>query len=396
MAIRIPSVQKDTPLAADAHSNLHVHLLGKPRSRYELNTPVLLVDIDALERNISSMSSWANAQHTKLRPHAKTHKSVAVAQRQLAAGALGICCAKLGEAEVMANGGITALHITSPVIAAPAIKRLISLRARVADLMVVVDHPDNVAALASAAAAADTTLQLIIDIDPGMHRTGVATARDAVQLARVIRAQPSLHYGGVQFYCGAEQHISGFDARAQAVGDLTQYLKSVIAVLQADGAAPAIVTGGGTGTHQIDATSGIFTDFQVGSYIFMDSQYLACEFADRGHPPFETSLFVDTRVISVNAYGLVTVDGGLKSFASEAGPPTIVSGAPEGSRYAFMGDEHGAVILPPGATPPRLGEVITFATPHCDPTVNLYDTYCVVSGDMLVDLWTIEARGRSQ
>jgi 3-hydroxy-D-aspartate aldolase len=378
-------------------ATLHAPLLGRPGSRRQLNTPVLVIDVDALDRNIARMAAFAHANDLGLRPHAKTHKSVDLARRQLAAGALGICCAKIGEAEALADGGIGGLLITSPVVSAAAIQRLAALHRRDPDLAVVVDHPTNVAALAQAIAreARGATLRVLIDIDPGFHRTGVASAADAVALSRSIRDQPSLRFVGVQFYCGSDQHIEAYAERSSTVSRRIDYLKHVIEALTLDGAAPGIVTGGGTGTHRIDAALGVFTELQVGSYVFMDEQYRACDL-DGSTTPFETALFVDTRVVSANTAGLVTVDAGLKAFAAESVPPGLVTGAPAGSRYEFMGDEHGALVLPAGTDAPRLDDIVTFSTPHCDPTVNLYDTYHVISGDTLQALWPVSARGRSR
>ena len=158
-----------------------------------------------------------------------------------------------------------------------------------------------------------------------------------------------------------------------------------------------IVTGSGTGTHRIDAEYGLFTELQVGSYVFMDDQYLACDLTgDGADSPYETSLFVDARVVSANAAGMVTVDAGFKAFSTDADAPTVRAGAPDGAKYFFMGDEHGAVLIPPGDTQPKLADRITLAAPHCDPTVNLYDTYHVVDGETLTALWPVSARGRSR
>jgi D-serine deaminase-like pyridoxal phosphate-dependent protein len=373
---------------------LHAHLIGAADSRRRLNTPALVIEIEALDRNIARMAGFARAAGLKLRPHTKTHKSVDIARRQIGAGAVGLCCAKLGEAEVLADAGLTGLHITSPVVSAPGIARLIALAARVPDLSVVADNPDNVLDLARAAQHGGTRLRIIVDVDPGSHRTGVTSAGAAVALAGAIRAATSLHYAGVQFYCGPEQHIEGFAARKAAVIDRAHRLRAVIEELTSANAAPPIVTGGGTGTHRIDAALGLFTELQVGSYIFMDEQYLACELGEPGSEAYDTALFIDTRVVSANTAGMVTVDGGLKAFASDAGAPAVVAGAPAGSRFTFMGDEHGAITLPQGAPAPKLGDVITLTAPHCDPTVNLYDTYHVVEGNVLKALWPVSARGR--
>jgi 3-hydroxy-D-aspartate aldolase len=374
---------------------LHAKLIGAADSRRQLNTPALVIDLEPLERNIARMAEFARSAGIHLRPHTKTHKSVDIAHRQIKAGAIGLCCVKLGEAEVLADASLVGLHITSPVVSPAGVARLIALANRVSGLTVVVDDRGNALQLADAAASSGTSLDVIIDIDPGSHRTGVASAEAAVALARTIRAAPALRYAGVQFYCGPEQHIQAFAERGTAIGKRADLLRTVIDRLSQDGAPPPIVTGGGTGTHQIDAALGLFTELQVGSYIFMDEQYLACE-PKPGTTPYETSLFVDTRVVSANTAGVVTVDGGLKAFASDAGVPAIVAGAPAGSRYSFMGDEHGAVTLPPGSRSPKLGDVITMTTPHCDPTVNLYDIFHVIQKGVLKELWPVSGRGRSR
>jgi len=371
--------------------DLHQHLIGRQGSRRDLNTPALVVDADALDRNVAKMAAFAKANGLSLRPHAKTHKSAAIARRQIEAGALGVCCAKLGEAEALTAAGIDGILITSPVVGAPAVARLAALAGKAAGLMASVDHPEAVAALAASGAA----LTLLVDIDPGIHRTGVASPEAALALAQQIDAAPNLTFAGVQFYAGSQQHIEDFAARREAIVERTDYLKGIIALLTENGLKPQIISGGGTGTHFIDAELGVFTELQVGSYVFMDKQYADCDLVGDGAQAFETSLLVDARVISANHPMLVTVDAGFKAFATEAGPPPVVSGAPDGSQYRFMGDEHGALIPPKGVAPPALGEVVTFAAPHCDPTVNLYDAYHAVRGDTLVDIWAIEGRGRS-
>jgi 3-hydroxy-D-aspartate aldolase len=362
-------------------------LIGTPGSRERLATPALLLDRAALDRNVAAMAAFARTSGLALRPHAKTHKSADIARVQRAAGAVGLCCAKLGEAEALAAEGIDSLLLTSPVVTPDGIARLVALNRRMADLAVVVDHPDAVDAIA---ARSEKPLRVLIDIDPGVHRTGVASPEDALALARRIRKTPTLRYGGVQFYCGSQQHIGSFAERRAAIMDRTDYLRAVVDLLTREGFAPPVVTGGGTGTHRIDAELGVLTELQAGSYIFMDREYADCDLG----ATFETALTIHTRVISANHHGRATLDAGLKAMATEAGPPAILSGASPGSRYAFMGDEHGAVIVPEGASAPGLGGRLTLQTPHCDPTVNLYDAYHVVEGDTLVAIWPVTARGR--
>ncbi len=375
---------------------LHRHLVGQQGSRRGLNTPVLVVDRDALDRNIARMAAFAASNALNLRPHAKTHKSADIARRQLAAGAVGLCCAKLGEAEALAQEGITGLLITSPVVSAPAIERLAALNDRTHGLMCVLDNPGVAVATAAAVKArGGEPLTVLIDVDPGIHRTGVAGPTEAVTLFETIASLPSLRYGGVQYYCGSQQHIETFAEREAAMADRIAYLRTVLAALDEAGGKPTIVSGGGTGTHRIDATFGVFTELQAGSYVFMDDQYRACELYPQGVEPFETALLVDSRVISANSPGLVTIDAGIKAFATDAKPPSIVSGAAEGTAYFFMGDEQGAIVHPGGDLPP-LNAIVTLAAPHCDPTVNLYDNYHLVADDTLVDIWPVTARGRSR
>lgn len=370
---------------------LNAHLVGRQGSRRDLATPALVVDLDALEHNIAAMAAFARQAGLDLRPHAKTHKSVEIARRQIAAGAVGVCCAKLGEAEALAQGGIENILITSPVVGTMGVERLTALAARSPGLMAAVDNPDAVAALAASGAA----LTLLVDIDPGIHRTGVADGEAAVALARQIDEAANLAFAGVQFYCGMQQHIEAFGDRRQAIEERTAYLSEIIAALAAAGLTPGIVTGGGTGTHMIDAALGVLNELQVGSYVFMDRQYNDCDLAGDGATRFETALMVDARVISASHPFMATVDAGFKAFATEAGAPPILAGAAAGAAYHFMGDEHGCVVPPGGLAPPKLGEVVTFAAPHCDPTVNLYDFYHAVRGDTLAAVWPIEARGRS-
>ena len=359
--------------------------MSAPRPRRDVPTPALMLDRAALERNIAAMAAFAEAQGIALRPHAKTHKSGAIARRQIAAGAVGICCAKLAEAEALAGDGVHDIHLTSPVVTPDAIARLAALNRRIA-LSAVADHPDNARMLG---AGLDAPLRVFVDVDPGSHRTGVTSAAAAVELARAIAATGTLQLAGVQFYCGSHQHIQDFAERRAAIVERTGYLRSVLDALRDAGFEIPVVTGGGTGTFAIDAELGVFTELQVGSYIFLDREYADCELAG---PRFEPALFVDATVVSANTPGMVTIDAGLKAFATDAGVPVVLGGAPPGSRYAFTGDEHGALL---GGGLPGIGARVTLMPPHCDPTVNLYDHYHLLDGDMVSGTWPVTARGRS-
>jgi len=371
------------------------HLVGRPGSRYALDTPALLVDRDALQRNIAAMAAHARAVGVALRPHAKTHKSVRIAELQVAAGALGICCATLGEAEVMVAGGIPGVHITSPQVTPPKIARLIALNAGAErGLSVVVDHPENLRALDRAAAVAKKPLAVLVDFSAGHGRTGAASAEDLAALARAAVAAEALDFKGIQSYSGNLQHIPVRAERRQRALAQLERLRGMLGRLRESGVAVPIVTGAGTGTFDLDPEGRVFTELQVGSYVFMDVDYLRAMKDGRNAPPFETALFVATSVVSVNAEGYVTTDGGLKCFATDGPAPEVAAGAPPGSVYTFFGDEHGRLTLPAEAAKPALGTMIECVSPHCDPTVNLHDLYHVISGDTLVEIWPVDARGK--
>ena len=375
---------------------LHAHLIGQQGSRAALNTPVLVVDLDQLERNIAAMQALVAARGVALRPHGKTHKSVDIARRQIAAGAVGLCCAKIGEAEVFADGGITGLLITSPVAAPAAVTRLAALAGRSSGLMAAVDNPGVVARLQHALAEAGTTLDVVIDVDPGIRRTGVASPEAAVELAEAIAVADNITLRGVQYYCGMQQHVEDYAARHAAIVERTAYLQSVIDALVAAGFAPEIVTGSGTGTHHIDLELGLFTELQAGSYVFMDKQYLDCDLTGDGGVPFDPSLAVDARVVSANHDALVTIDAGFKSLSTDGGAAQVRSGAAPETMFIFMGDEHAALVAPDIGRTLRPGDPVSLTVPHCDPTVNLYDHYHVVRDGTLVEIWPVSARGRAR
>ena len=381
--------------AAKPDLGVNAHLVGVPGGRWRLNTPALVVDLDLLDSNIARMARFCADSGIGLRPHSKSHKSLEIARRQLEAGAVGICCAKLGEAEIFAAGGIDAILVTSPLVTAEAGRRLAALNRSCADLMVVTDSPVHLDMLAAAAAGSGRPLKVLVDLDVGQHRTGIVPGADAVALARAIAAAPRLHLAGIQGYAGHLQHVGDRSARQADTLAAMQLLADTRAALEREGLACPIVTGGGTGTFDLDPQARALTDIQVGSYLFMDAQYNDVWELDGEPPPFPTSLLVQATVVSANHPGLATADAGLKAFAADAGPPRILAGAPFGTIYAARSDEHGRLELPAG-TSVEVGTVLTCAVPHCDPTVNLYDFYHVVRGDTLVDIWPVDARGRSQ
>lgn len=382
----------EAPSAKDHHDQ---NLIACPGGRLEITTPALVLDLDALDANIAAMAAKAEAQGIGLRPHAKTHKSVAIGRRQMDSGALGLCCAKLSEAEALAAGGLDRFLLTSPVTGSRRIERLIALKQRCRDLMLVVDDEENLQQLGAAAKTHDLSLDLLIDVDVGQQRTGVTSTGQALALAGIIAADDGLNLHGLQGYAGHLQHITGYGERRRASHAALEKLAAVRDALEAAGHPCPIMTGGGTGSHAFDHEAGVLNELQVGSYTVCDVEYDAVDLAGDGASPFRAGLFVYSRVISANHPGFVTIDAGSKSIATDGPAPEVVSGAPKGSRYSVSGDEFGQLDLPSEAEPLKVGDLVILQVPHCDPTINLFDHYHCVRGDALVALWPIEARGAS-
>ena len=313
----------------------------------------------------------------------------------MAAGAVGICVAKLGEAAAMIRGGVSRILITSPIVTADKLERVLALNEVAEELILVVDNRETIDLLASLAAERTKPMQVVIDLGVGRNRTGIPTIPGAVALAEQIKARPSLVLRGLQCYAGHLQHIEDCAQREEEALETMKRIGDARDAIEAVAGPLDIVTGGGTGTYDIDPEAGVFTDLQVGSFVFMDVQYNAVMRRDGTPGPFETSLFVQSTVICANIAEAVTTDAGFKAFATDGPMPEIADGAPEGSAYDFMGDEHGRIVLPAGANGPPIGSVVTCVTPHCDPNVNLHDLYHCVRGDRLVDIWRIDSRGQT-
>jgi D-serine deaminase-like pyridoxal phosphate-dependent protein len=377
--------------AADLGPN--AQLRGVAGSRRRLSTPALLLDVDAMDRNIRRMAEFARSAGVGLRPHTKGGKSVAIARRQVEAGAVGICCTTVGEAEVMGGAGISDILVTSPVVTEEMIARLLLLNERIDGLAVAIDDPRNLEALARTVGDAKP-LGVLVEYDVGQGRTGVADQDAHVALVREAAAAPQLRYRGIQAYYGHLQHIAKFaDRRIEAQQQIAR-IRGLVDRLTNEGMRPEIVSGGGTGTFEIDAAAGIFTELQVGSYLFMDREYVEIEGGGGLTPGFEPSLFVMATVVNATRPGFVVVNAGYKSFATEGGPPVVRSPKLSGTSYKLMGDEHGGVSFDPKSGVLDLADAVEFLTPHCDPTINLYDRYHCVRGDTLVDIWPVDARGR--
>jgi D-serine deaminase-like pyridoxal phosphate-dependent protein len=353
-------------------------------------TPALVVDRSALEANLSAMQTLCDKAGVRLRPHGKMHKCSALGRRQVERGAVGLCAQTVGEAEAFVAGGIRDVLVSSPPQQWAA-SRLAALASR-ARVRAVADHPEQVRWLAAATEDAGAALDVLIDIDPGNHRCGVPPAQ-AVDLAGRVARIPRLRFGGIQMYAGALQHIANRDQRARAYADVIAAARAVVDELRAAGHAVDVVSGGGTGSHAFDLQSGVFTELQAGSYAFMDAEYASCDPSGSDVWPFTQALRIASRVVSANHRMHVTIDAGLKAISTDGPLARVIGGAPAGSTWRPMGDEHGFVVLPEGSSDvPALGDVVWLQPGHVDPTVNLYDVLWVVAEDGTAEPWPIDAR----
>ncbi|KJC54077.1 hypothetical protein UP10_41150 [Bradyrhizobium sp. LTSPM299] len=369
-------------------------MIGCSGSADRLTTPALVVDRALLIGNMVALANLAKRSGLRLWPHAKTHKSSELALLQLNHGAEGISVASVHEAEVLAHAGIRNILITSPVIGTDKIRRLVRLTSLAERLNVVVDNLSNVTELAEASVSAGCSRRLgvLVDVDIGMGRTGVTEVHQVVPLARAISSFSPLEFRGLQGYSGIVQHIQAYSDRRRAYLGQLDLLGKCVQALREAGFQVEMVTGGGTGSLGLDIESGILTDHQAGSYIFMDLQYRNVEiFEGQDHQAFQNSLSVRGSVVSANATGRVTIDCGSKAIAID-GPIPEVKDPLSACSYEYYGDEHGRVSFDDQEV--RLaGSTVELWPPHCDPTVNLHDHLHVVSGNVLCGIWRIDARG---
>lgn len=351
----------------------------------EIDTPALVIDLDAFERNLDTMAALLAPTGAKLRAHAKTHKSPVVAKLQMARGAVGQCVQKVAEAEALAWGGIPDVLVTNQVVSPRKIARLAAL-SRICEVGLCADDEAQVVLAEQAAEAAGIRLKMLVEIDVGMARGGIEAGPPAVALAERIAASPHLIFGGIQAYHGSAQHIREPERRAGAIAEAVARTRRTVEQLKQRGLDCAIVGGAGTGTFRHEATSGVYTEIQAGSYAFMDVDYARNDDA----PPFRHALFVVTTVISRAGQGIVVVDCGHKGVAVDSGMPDVWERP--GLRFAGASDEHGKIVVEDGATP-ALGERLRLVPGHCDPTVDRYDWYVGVRKGRVECLWPIAARG---
>ncbi len=365
------------------------------QSVHDLDTPALLVDLDALERNIAKMARVTAANGIVPRPHAKTHKCPAIARRQMEAGAVGISVAKVSEAEAFFDHGIEELLLTTSNVTPFKIRRAMGLRKQCPGFVQATDTEENARMLSEAAVAAGVTADVVVDVDPGGHRTGVAPGAPALDLAQLLDRLPGLRLRGLLCYDGGSQHVKGFEMRQAQTLERLAAAAETGERMRAAGLDTGIFSGGGTGTYNIDHQIPGLTDVQVGSYVFMDAQYI--EIGGRDNPEvyddFEPSLTILTTVLNARHDGRATTDAGAKACTINR-PWPIVKGE-TGMLYTSGSDEFGTIRYQDPSRTYRVGEKLEIIVSHCDPVVNLYDRMIAVRSGVAQAVWPIAARGMS-
>ena len=385
-------------------------LIGKPV--HDIDTPALVIDMDAMKRNLARMAEFAKKHHILWRPHAKLHKSVLLAKMQIEAGAVGVCVQKTAEAEIMVAGGIYNVYISNQVIAPAKLARVAALTQTVAahggQIAIAVDSIEGVSRLAQAMTAARTAgarsggsaatvIDVFVEIDVGQERCGVKPGPEVVTLALEISKHPALRFAGLQAYHGKAQHLHSAQERRLAIASAVKAVGMARQLIELQGMKPGLVTGAGTGSLVLEAASGVYGELQAGSFMFMDADYAQNE-RDPAQPQFEQALFVKTQVISTHPTHAVC-DAGHKSHAIDSGMPKVHAFDEKTALDYFNGgDEHGILRPSAGSTPlPSLGKMLWLIPGHCDPTVNLHDVMIGVKGGLrtgvVQGIYPVDARG---
>ncbi|AWI86038.1 alanine racemase (plasmid) [Alloyangia pacifica] len=361
----------------------------------DIQTPCLVLDLDALERNIRKMGDYARAHNMRHRVHGKMHKSVDVAKLQIRlGGAIGVCCQKVSEAEVFVRGGIKDVLVSNQVRDPRKIDRLARLPKLGAKIIVCVDDLANVAELAEAAQRHGTTIECFVEIDCGAGRCGVTTSEAVVQIARAIDAAQGLEFTGIQAYQGAMQHLDSYEARRDKLNVAIAQVKEAVAALEAVGLKPDLVSGGGTGSYYFESNSGVYNELQCGSYAFMDADYGRIRDKDGNRiddGEWENAFFILTQVMSHAKSDKAICDAGLKAQSIDSGLPVIYGRTDV--EYVKCSDEHGVIADPSGVL--KVGEKLKLVPGHCDPTANVHDWYVGVRGGKVETLWPVSARGKA-
>ncbi len=370
-----------------ANSQVTTHYLQKGTKYQDLDTPSLLLDLDVFESNIAKMAAFMSQTAAELRPHAKTHKCPIIAKKQIEAGAIGVCCQKLGEAEVMGAHGIEDVLITNQIVGPIKIARLVNL-ARCIDVKVAVDNPANVAALAEAAQAAGLELGVVIEVDVGMQRCGVAPGAATAGLAQQVYRTPGVRLRGLMGYEGHCVTVRNLEERRAKTEKANGLLLENKEAVEAAGIEVGIVSAGGTGTYKITGRRPGITELEAGSYVFMDTTYRQVL------TDFDLSLTVLATVISRPANNRVILDCGTKTLAGDYGTPTI-QGLPPAARWR-LSEEHSIWVYEENEPDLKVGDKVRVIPGHCCSTVNLHDAYHVIQREKVVDFWPIAAARKTQ
>lgn len=361
----------------------------------DIQTPSLVLDLDALERNIKKMGDWAKEHGMRHRVHGKMHKSVDVALLQESlGGSCGVCCQKVSEAEVFARGGIKDVLVSNQVRQPEKIDRLARIPKLGARTICCVDDLENVADLSAAATRHGTQIECLVEIDCGAGRCGVTTTSAVVEIAKAIDAADGLKFAGIQAYQGAMQHMDSYEDRKAKIAIAVAQVKDAVDTLKADGIECDIVGGGGTGSYYFEGTSGVFNELQCGSYAFMDADYgrILDENGNRiDQGEWQNALFILTSVMSHAKSDKAIVDAGLKAQSVDSGLPTIFGRTDVA--YVKCSDEHGVVADPDGVL--KVNDKLKLVPGHCDPTCNVHDWYVGVRNGKVETLWPVSARGKA-
>ncbi|MEM6497261.1 MAG: 3-hydroxy-D-aspartate aldolase BhcC [Pseudomonadota bacterium] len=361
----------------------------------DIQTPALVLDLDALERNIKKMGDYAKGHGMCHRVHGKMHKSVDVAKLQESlGGAVGVCCQKVSEAEVFARGGIKDVLVSNQVRDPKKIDRLAQLPKLGARTIVCVDDIDNVAELSGAAVRHGTTIECFIEMDVGAGRCGVIGAENVLEIAKAIDAARNLKFTGIQAYQGAMQHMDSYDDRKAKIDAAVAMVQEAIDLLEPAGLKPELVSGGGTGSYYFESNSGVFNELQCGSYAFMDADYGRIldkdgNRIDQGE--WENAFFILTSVMSHAKADKAIVDAGLKAQSVDSGLPVIFGRTDV--EYVKCSDEHGVVADPDGVL--KVNDKLRLVPGHCDPTANVHDWYVGVRKGKVETVWPVSARGKA-
>ena len=366
-----------------------------------LNTPSLLIDKSVLLKNIKTMSDYTIKNKINLRPHAKSHKISEIAKMQIKHGAIGICVATLYEAEVMSKNNIENILITTPITNLNSENKLCKLIKSSKNIMLIIDSIYGLKFLEKIAIKIKKKINILVDCDimgigtNKIRRTGAKSIKEIVNLASLININEHLNYMGITAYAGDVQHINNYNERKIETTIRHNYLNKIINKLKKENLSPQIISGGGTGSYDIDTKSKLFTELQTGSYIFNDVEYDNVNTYKSNTNPFKSGLFIASSIISIiDDYNYI-VDAGLKAFSTDSKYlPKPMGILPKNSKYTFMGDEHGKITLPRESNKKlNYGEIIIIQPSHCDPTVNLYDKCYLIEKNKISKYWFVDARG---